>query len=263
MQLKISLQDGANNEAGGAGAMATVLDDAGDCDLGMVTGSKGDEPAVVGMLRRLRGLLDRYTLCFLDDLRRAGFRGDRYPVDSDGMSRAVWCGNHVGHRLADGLKHRRVDTDAALDNRRIILHDRTVERARFSYELGFVAYSAAGPLGGKLGELKQRDSQIALTDSNGERLGRIPSLVEALLLPFGGGNTSRFFVAEIDIGLLAEAKRVRPLREPVDPEVFTHLVEKHVAGLDNRALNRGMAVTLLQPTPVLRVANVTATESSR
>src|SRR5713101_2889995 len=212
MQFKISLQDGANNEAGGTGAMATVLDDAGDCDLRMVNRGKGDEPAVVAVLLRLSGLLDAYTLCFLDDLRRA-----------------VCCGDHVGHRLADGLKHRRVDTDAALDNRRIILHDRTVERARFSYELGFVAYSAIGNLGGKLCELKRRDSQIALTDSNGERLGRIPSLVEAALLPFGGGNTSRFFVAEIDIGLLAEAKRVRPLREPVDPEVFTHLVEKHVA----------------------------------
>src|SRR5713101_8186666 len=221
MQFKISLQDGANNEAGGTGAMATVLDDAGDCDLRMVNRGKGDEPAVVAILLRLSGLLDA--------LRRAGFGGDRYPVDSDGMSRAVWCGNHVGHRLADGLKHRRVDTDAALDDRRIILHDRTVERARLPYELGFVTDSAIGNLGGKLCELKRSDGQIALTDSNGERLGRIPSLVEALLLPFGGGNTSRFFVAEIDIGLLAEAKRVRPLREPVDPEVFTHLVEKHVA----------------------------------
>src|SRR5260370_6862109 len=119
MQLKISLQDGANNEAGGTGAMATVLDDAGDRDLRMVNRSKGDEPAVVAILLRLSGLLDAYTLCFLDDLRRAGFGGDRYPVDSDCMSRAVWCGKHVVLRLADALHHRPAHTHSPTLNRLI------------------------------------------------------------------------------------------------------------------------------------------------
>src|SRR6202022_3544477 len=135
MQFKISLQDGANNEAGGTGAMATVLDDAGDRDLRMINRGKGDEPTVVAILLRLSGLLDANTLCFLDDLRRPGFGGDLYPLVFACMRAAVWGGNHRGHPVADCLKHRGVDTDAALNDRRIILHDRAVERARLPYEL--------------------------------------------------------------------------------------------------------------------------------
>ena len=78
--------------------------------------------------------------------------------------------------------------------------------------------------------------------------------MEALLLPFGGRDSAGLFVVEIDAGLFAEPQRMRPRRDPVDPEVLADVVKEDVARLDDRAMERDVAVALFAPAAILAIA---------
>src|SRR5690606_35762437 len=98
------------------------------------------------------------------------------------------------------------------------------------------------------GQLEWSDADRALPDADRNRLARVPGRAEGRLFPLPAGDQTGVLVGKIDPGPAAETHGRRELGDPVDSEPVAHLVEKHVARMDQGVVQRDMTMAPSFPT---------------
>src|SRR5208337_1330730 len=256
IELKVALEDVVNYRRGRAAAVTAVLDDAGGGDGRMILGRERDEPCMVfELLGRLDlGLVFARRTLVADDLRGAGFAAYDDVVEMRLVRGAAGAVDNVGHRVLDVFKRVGIDLDSVLDHRRIRLGDIAVESLDVLDELRLVADAAVGDLSCYLRHLQRRGRDVTLADGDGERFRRIPSLVEALLLPRRRRNGAGILVIEIDAGLDSETELIGPFRNPIDAELLSNVVKIDVARPHDRIVELDGAVARFAPAMILASA---------
>src|SRR5208282_173458 len=256
IELEVALEDVVNYRRRRAAAMTAVFDDAGCGDGRMILWRERDEPCVVlelvGRLVLLLALADRSIAA--DDLSRAGFAAYDDIVEMGFVRGTAGAVDDVGHRVLDDFQRAGIDLDSVFDHRRIRLGDVAVESLDVLDELRAIADAAVGNLGGDLRHLQRRGRDVTLADGDGERFRRIPSLVEALLLPRRRRNGAGILVIEIDAGLDSETELIGPFRNPIDAELLSNVVKIDVARPHDRIVELDGAVARFAPAMILASA---------
>ena len=88
---------------------------------------------------------------------------------------------------------------------------------------------------------------MGVTDGGVERIAAHPDLLAVALLPVSRGHQARTFVGQVHPGGAAEAALLGKGRDLVDAQALGHDVIVHVAGVDERLLQRLAAVTAAPP----------------
>src|SRR5208282_4816063 len=233
IELEVALEDVVNYGRRRAAAMTAMLDDAGCGDGRMILWRERDEPCVVfELLGRILVFLFLALAdgsCATDDLGRAGLAAYDDIVEVRFVRGAAGAVDDVSHRVLDDFERVGIDLDSVLDHCGIRLGDIAVESLDVLDELRAVADAAVGDLRGDLRHLERRGRDVTLADGDRERFRRVPSLMEALLLPRRRRDGAGILVIEINTRFDSETELIGPLRNSIDAELLSDVVKINIA----------------------------------
>ena len=90
-----------------------------------------------------------------------------------------------------------------------------------------------------MGQLQHGEVVIALTNTERNRLARIPLLLRGTLvgvaLPFLAGQHTTHFAGQVDAGDLTKAQRLHEVVNRIHAHLIGQCVEVHIAGMLNGA----------------------------
>src|SRR3954447_1770665 len=138
-----------------------------------------------------------------------------------------------GHRASRGIahdpehvrRHAHLVDDFGLER----TDDRSVRADDVANDLRLVERAAVRESGICVDQLDRRHDVVALADPRLVRLTREDLVTESVLLPLIRWDDPGDLPGKVDPGRLAEAVLLRPIREPIDPELAGHLEEEGVA----------------------------------